>query len=61
MTRSAGAGAAAGLLGDLRGTAVEDHDVVLADGALLFVTEDVLEVHGAEGDEGDWPGRWGDG
>jgi hypothetical protein len=48
----AGAGAAPGLFGDLQGEAVEDHDVVLADGALLFVTEDVLEVCGAEGDEG---------
>jgi hypothetical protein len=48
----AGAGAAAGLLGQLQGHALEGDDIVEADGALLLATEDAVEIDGAQGDEG---------
>ena len=46
------AGAAARLLVDLQAHALERDRVVRGDGARLFVTEDVGEIHLAEGDEG---------
>jgi hypothetical protein len=47
-----GAGAAAGLLGELQAQAVEGEGVVLAHGALLLVAEDLAQVGAAHGHEG---------
>jgi hypothetical protein len=44
--------AAAALFGDLQRQAIEDDDVVTADDTLLLVTEDLLEIDGAERGEG---------
>jgi hypothetical protein len=47
----AGAGAPPGLLGQLQGDRVERDDIVRCDGALLDVTEDLVEIdvpHGAQ-------------
>ncbi len=47
-----GAGPAAGLLGQLQRHAVKDDDVILPDDPRLFVTEDLVEIDVAHGDEG---------
>src|SRR5262245_852890 len=47
-----GTRAPARLLGELQGHAVSGDDVVAADHALLFDTEDLLEIHGPERHEG---------
>ena len=46
------AGAAAGLLGELQGDALEDDDIVEADGALFLMAQDEIQIDGAERDEG---------
>ena len=47
------AAAPAGLLGQLQGAALEAHDIVPADEALVVLGEELIEVHGrAERDEG---------
>ncbi len=46
------AGPAAGLFGELEGHPVEDDDVILADGAVFFMAENVVEVHRAQGHTG---------
>ena len=48
----AGTGPPARLLGQLEGHALEDHDIVLADGALLLLTQDRVEIDAVEGHEG---------
>src|SRR6266545_8308413 len=48
----AGTGPPARLLGQLEGHALEDHDIVLADGALLVLTQDRVEIDAVEGHEG---------
>jgi hypothetical protein len=48
----AGAGRPAGLLGQLQGHAIEAHDVIVSDDALLFLADDLLEIDVAEGNEG---------
>ena len=48
----AGTGPPARLLGELEGHALEDHDIVLADGALLVLTQDRVEINAVEGHEG---------
>jgi hypothetical protein len=47
----AGAGRPARLLGELESQAREGHDVVEADDALSFLTQDLVEVHVAQWDE----------
>jgi hypothetical protein len=47
-----GAGAAAGLLVELQGHALEDDNIVEADRALFLVAEDEVQIDGPEGDEG---------
>ena len=46
------AGAPAGLLGELQGDAVEDDDIVEADGALFLTAEDRLQIDGPQDHEG---------
>jgi hypothetical protein len=46
------AGAPAGLLGELQGDALEDDDIVEADGALFLMAEDQVQIDGPQGDEG---------
>jgi len=48
----AGAGAAAGLLGELQRHRVEHDDVVLPHGAVFGLAEDLVEIDVADGDEG---------
>ena len=48
----AGARPAARLARELEGAAVECDRVIACDAALFLVTEDLLEVHAAERDEG---------
>lgn len=48
----AGTGPPARLLGQLEGHAVEDHDIVLADGTLLLLTQDRVEIDAVERHEG---------
>src|SRR5258705_12949621 len=48
----AGAGAAAGLLGQLEGEAVSGHHIVAPDDAFLLDAENLLEVDAAEWDKG---------
>ena len=47
-----GTGAAADLLGQLHDDAIPGHGVIARDHALVLMTEDLLEVNGAEGHEG---------
>src|SRR5258706_15498342 len=57
----AGAGAAAGLLGQLEGEAVRGHHIVAPDDAFLLDAENLLEVDAAERDKGGGCalGSWG--
>jgi hypothetical protein len=48
----AGTGPPARLLGQLEGHALEDHDIVLADGALLLLTQDRVEIDAVQRHEG---------
>src|SRR5262245_15502540 len=48
----AGTGAAAALLVDLQDDVIQHDRVVAADNAFLLVTEDLIQVQGAERDEG---------
>src|SRR5258706_13789524 len=47
-----GAGATAGLLGELQGQTVRGHDIVAPDHALVFDAQDVIEVEATERHEG---------
>ena len=46
------AGAPAGLLGELQGDALEDDDIVEADGALFLLAQDESQIDGPERHEG---------
>jgi hypothetical protein len=48
----AGTGPPARLLGQLEGHAFEDHNIVLADGTLLLLTQDRVEIDAVERHEG---------
>src|SRR5207247_4533240 len=50
--RNAGAGGAAGLLGQLKRTTVEADHIVLTDDAIGLLTQDLVEIDRAERDEG---------
>lgn len=48
----AGTGPPARLLGHLEAHALDDHDIVLADGTLLLLTQDRVEIDAVERHEG---------